>query len=48
MCNVKKIIRRRMRDENYGVSEWKALRKETKLKLLQYAVIESKNRRAVS
>lgn len=31
-----------------SVSEWKALRKETKLKLLQYAVIESKNRRAVS
>ncbi len=25
-----------------GVSEWKALKKETKLKLLRYAMLESK------
>lgn len=27
-----------------GVSEWKALKQETKLKLLRYAALESRNK----
>lgn len=45
---VKDILEQRGKWEmKISVSEWKALRKETKLKLLRYAVLESKNRRVV-